>query len=217
MDISTDLMRRMIRMTTFIAVGLTTFGAFGAGAIAQQPSAPSHAADALKVPLSAHDSRAEDVSLADINLSTSAGMRVARERLHAMAQRICAGHADIAGFSSSPNFVACVDNTVAGALGNIGRLSQSNATVGNSVTRAANVSLAGLDLATIEGSRIAHERLGAMARRLCAELARSRDLSYRPNWAACVPDTMAGAMAQAKVIAAERETRANRHLLSGPR
>jgi UrcA family protein len=211
MDISTDLMRRMIRMTTFIAVGLTTFGAFGAGAITQQPSAPSHAADTLKVPPSAHDSRVEDVSLADINLSTSAGMHVARERLHAMAQRICAGRADIPGLSSSPNVIACVDSTVAGALGNIGTL-QTKATVRNSVTHAANVSLADLDLSTVEGSRIGHERLEAMARRLCAELARNRDLSYQPSWAACVPDTMAGAMAQAKVLAAEREMRFARRL-----
>jgi len=212
MDISTDLMRRMIRMTTFIAVGLTTFGAFGAGAIAQQPSAPSHAADTLKVPPSAHDSRVEDVSLADINLSTSAGMRVARERLHAMAQRICAGHVDISGLSSSPNFVACVDGTLAGALRNISTLRPTNETTRNSVTRAANVSLADLNLSTPEGFRVAHERLEAMARRLCGELARSKDLSYRPNWAACVNDTIAGPLAQAKVLAAEKETRIARGL-----
>ena len=212
MDISTDLMRRMIRMTTFIAVGLTTFGAFGAGAIAQQPSAPSHAADILKVPLSAHDSRVEDVSLADVDLSTSAGMRVARERLQAMAQRICAGHAGIPGLSVSPNFVACVEGTLAGALRNIRTLRAANETTRNSVTRAANVSLADLNLSTPEGFRVAHERLEAMARRLCAELARSKDLSYRPNWAACVNDTIAGPLAQAKVLAAEKETRVARRV-----
>jgi UrcA family protein len=181
MDISTDLMRRMIRMTTFIAVGLTAFGAFGAGAIAQQPSAPSHAADTLKVPLSAHDIRVEDVSLADVDLSTSAGMRVARERLQAMAQRICAGHAGIPELSVSPNFVACVEGTLAGALRNIRTLRAANETTRNSVTRAANVSLADLNLSTPQGFRVARERLEAMARRLCGELARSKDLSYRPN------------------------------------
>ena len=159
----------------------------------------------------AANTRVADVSLADLNLSTSEGMRVARERLHAMAQRICAGHADNRGPSSRPNFIACVDSTVAGALGNISTL-QSNATVRNSVTRAANVSVADLDLSTMEGSRVARERLEAMARRLCAELARSNDLSYRPNWAACVTDTIAGALAQAKVLAAEKETRVARRL-----
>lgn len=213
MSLSTVLARRLIWKTTLSAVGLTALGALGAGAIAQQTSAPSHAADALKDSLTAQDTRVADVSLADLNLSTSDGMRVARERLHAMAQRICAGHADIPGLSSSPNFVACVDSTLAGALRNIRTLGPTNETTRNSVTRAANVSLADLNLSTSEGFRVAHERLEAMARRLCAELARSKDLSYRPNWAACVNDTIAGPLAQAKVLAAEKETRIARGLV----
>jgi UrcA family protein len=160
----------------------------------------------------APDTRVADVSLADLNLSTSAGMRVARERLQAMAQRICAGHADIPGLSSSPNIVACVDGTLAGALRNIRTLRPANETTRHSVTRAANVSLADLNLSTPEGFRVARERLEAMARRLCAELARGNDLSYQPNWAACVNDTIAGPLAQAKVLAAEKETRTARRL-----
>jgi UrcA family protein len=74
----------------------------------------------------------------------------------------------------------------------------------------ADVSLADLDLSTLEGSRAAHERLEAMARRLCAELARSYDLSYQPNFAACVHDTLAGALAQANVLAAAKNTRTAR-------
>jgi len=213
MSISTVLMHRLIRKTTLSAVGLTTLGAFGAAAIAQQPPSPSHAADTPKVSVTAQgDIRVADVSLADLNLSTSEGMRVARERLHAMAQRICAGQAEIAGLSSSPNFVACVDNTLTGALRNIRTLRPTNETTRHSVTRAANVSLADLNLSTPEGFRVAHERLEAMARRLCAELARGNDLSYKPNWAACVNDTIAGPLAQAKVLAAEKETRTARRL-----
>jgi UrcA family protein len=211
MSISTVFTRRLIRKATLSAASLTTLGAFGAAAMAQQPSLPSPAADTLKVSLSAQATRVADVSLADLNLSTPDGMRVARERLHAMAQRICAARTDNRGVSSQPSFVVCVDNTVAGALGNIGKL-QTNATVRNSVTRAANVSVADLDLSTPEGSRVARERLEAMARRLCAELALSKDLSYRPNWAACVNDTIVGALAQAKVLAAEKETRTARRL-----
>lgn len=211
MSISTVLKCRLIRKTTLGAVSLATLGAFGAAAMAQQPSPPSPGADTLKVSLSAQATRVTDVSLADLNLSTPDGMRVARERLHAMAQRICAARADSRGASSQPSFVVCVDNTLAGALGNISKL-QTNATARNSVTRAANVSVAGLDLSTPEGYRVARERLEAMARRLCAELARNNDLSYRPNWAACVPDTIAGALAQAKVLAAEKETRTARRL-----
>jgi len=213
MSISTVLMRRLIRKTTLSAAGLTTLGAFGAAAIAQQPPSPSHAADTPKVSVTAQGAtRVADVSLADLNLSTSEGMRVARERLHAMAQRICAGHADIPGLSSSPNFVVCVDGTLAGALRNIRTLRPANETTRHSVTRAANVSLSDLNLSTPEGFRVARERLEAMARRLCAELARGNDLSYQPNWAACVNDTIAGPLAQAKVLAAEKEMRTARRL-----
>jgi len=167
-------------------------------------NADQHAAAASR-------SRVADVSLADLDLSTPDGTRVARERLHAMAQRICAGRADILELSSRPHVLACVESTLAGALRNISAI-QTNATVRNSVTRAANVSLSDLDLLTVEGSRVARERLKTMARRLCSELARSDDLSYRPNWAACVRDTTADALAQAKVLAAEKETRIARRL-----
>jgi UrcA family protein len=162
------------------------------------------AANADQRAVTASTSRVTDVSLADLDLSTPDGMRVARERLHTMAQRICAGPEN-RGLTSQPQLVACVDATVAGALGGIS-MHQTNATVRNSVTRAANVSLADLDLSTMEGSRVARERLEAMARRLCSELARSKDLSYRPNWAACVNDTSANALAQANVLAAQKAT-----------
>jgi UrcA family protein len=78
------------------------------------------------------------------------------------------------------------------------------------VTRAANVSVADLDLSALEGTRAAYERLEAMARRLCAELAGSHALSYQPNFAACVHDTLADALAQANVVAAAKNTRTAR-------
>jgi UrcA family protein len=211
MDISAVLMRRLIRKATLITVGITTLCAFGATALAQQPSSPSHA-DTQTVSLGAQATRVEDVSLADLDLSTVGGLRVARERLHAMARRICAGHANNPGFAASPNFAACVDSTLAGTLRSISTLRQIHATTRNSVTRAANVSLADLNLSTPEGFRVASERLEAMARRLCAELAQNHDLSYRPNWTACVNDTVAGPLAQAKALAAEKETRTARGL-----
>jgi UrcA family protein len=155
-------------------------------------------------------SRVADVSLADLDLSTPEGLRVARDHLHTMAQRVCAEPAGGRGLSSEPTFVACVDSTLAGALRQINALRQTNGTPRHSVTRAANVSLADLDLSTLEGSRAAHERLEAMAQRLCAELARGHDLSYQPNFAACVHDTLAGALAQANVLAAAKNTRTAR-------
>src|SRR6266481_7910028 len=141
-----------------------------------------------------------EVSLSDLNLLAPEGMRVARDRLHTMAVRVCADRGGSREPPSQPTFAACVDSTVANALRQIGALSQTNATVRNSVTRSANVSLADLDLSTLEGS--SSERLEAMARRLCGELARRQDLSYQPNYAACVHDTLAGALVQANVLAA---------------
>jgi UrcA family protein len=179
---------------------MALFGIVPVGAIADQSAATAAA------------SRVAEVSLADLDLSTQGGMRAARERLHTMAQRVCAEPADNRGLSSPPNFVACVDSTLASALRQINALRQTNVTPDHSVTRAANVSLADLDLSSLEGSRAARERLAAMARRLCAELARSKALSYQANYAACVHDTLAGALAQANVIAAARDARTAQRL-----
>lgn len=212
MDISAVLTRRLIRKATLSSVGFTILFALGATAQAQQSSSPSHSADTLRLPLSVQTTRVEDVSLADLDLSTVIGLRAARERLHTMAEHICTRRADKREPAPTPTFIACVDNTVAGALGNISRLAQTTPTLRNSVTRAASVSVADLNLSTIEGYRVARERLDTMAKRLCAELARNNGLTYRPNWAACVNDTVAGAMAQAKVLAAEKETRTAQRL-----
>jgi UrcA family protein len=152
-------------------------------------------------------SRIADVSLADLDLSTPKGMRLARDRLLAMAQRVCAGSANSRDLSSQPNFVVCVDSTLAVHLKQLNALASNKVSVRQSVTRAANVSLADLNLSTLDGSRAARERLEAMARRLCTELARSRELTFAPNYAACVHDTLEGAWAQASVIRATKETR----------
>jgi UrcA family protein len=174
--------------------GFALLAAMGiaAGLTHADPSAPVAAS-----------SRVADVPLADLNLATPAGMSAARARLQAMAERVCAQHAS----SSQPNFATCVDATLAGTLKQIEALKQINATSSHSVTRAANVSLADLDLSTLEGSRAAHERLEGMARRVCTELARTHELTYPPNYAACVQDTIAGAWAQANAIRAANDRR----------
>src|SRR3984893_6402265 len=181
--------------TARAAILVALFGIVPVGAIADQRAAPTSV------------TRVEDVALADLDLSTPEGMRVARDRLHTMAQRVCAAPADNRVPSSQPTFAACVDRTVGNALRQIDALGRTKAAVRNSVTLGANVSLADLDLSTLEGSRAAHERLEAMARRLCGELARRYGLSYQPNYAACVHDTLVGALAQADVLAAARNPR----------
>jgi UrcA family protein len=159
------------------------------------------------------DPRVADVSLTDLNLASPQGMRTARDRMQAMARHVCADAADGRDLSSQPNFGVCVESTVAALLRQINALAQDKASVTTSVTRAANVSVADLDLSTPEGSRAARERLEAMARRLCRELTRSRELAYQPelaspsNAAACVHDTLAGALAQANALRASRESR----------
>jgi len=151
-----------------------------------------------------------DVSLSDLNLSTPEGMRLARDRLHTMAERLCAEWSGGREPSSQPAFSACVDSTVANALRHIDTLRQTKATALNSVTVGASVSLADLDLSTLEGARTAHQRLESMARRLCDELARRQDLANQASYAACVRDSLAGALAQADALAAAANTRTAR-------
>jgi UrcA family protein len=70
------------------------------------------------------------------------------------------------------------------------------------VTRSAKVSLAGLDLSTLDGARAARERLRGTARRLCAQVADDLDLSHQSNFVACVDETLAAALRQAAKIGA---------------
>lgn len=147
-----------------------------------------------------------DVSLSDLNLSSPQGLRQAGDRLHAMAERVCAERGGGVQPSAQPGFSACVESTVASALRRIEALKQSHLTARNSVTVGEAVSLADLDLSTLEGAHLARQRLERMARRVCDELARRRDLPHQPDVAACQRDTLAGALAQADAIAAARKT-----------
>jgi UrcA family protein len=142
------------------------------------------------------------VSLADLDLWTPEGIRAARDRLSTMAQRLCAELADNRDLSNQPDSIACTDDALAGAL------RQINASSFEAVTRVAKVSLVDLDLSTPEGMRAGRDRLHTIARRLCAQLAHSGSLSYQPNFAACVDDTLAAALRQANALAAARKSRA---------
>ena len=186
------------RTASGAAIVMALFGIVPVGTIADQRAATTT------------PSSVADVSLSDLNLSTPEGIRLARDRLHAMAERLCADRGGGREPSSQPAFGACVDSTVTNALRHIDALRQAHVTVLNSVTLGASVPLADLDLSTLEGAGIARQRLDAMARRLCGELARRQDLSYQPNYAACVHDTLAGALAQADAIAAARNSRTAR-------
>ena len=56
------------------------------------------------------------VSVADLDLTTEAGMQVARKRLHATARSLCGRVVDPWTLSHQPDYVACVDATLASAL-----------------------------------------------------------------------------------------------------
>jgi UrcA family protein len=56
------------------------------------------------------------VSVADLDLATEAGMQAARERRHATARRLCRHVVDPWAVSHQPDYVACVDATLASAL-----------------------------------------------------------------------------------------------------
>jgi UrcA family protein len=61
-------------------------------------------------------SRTSKVSLSDLDLTTPEGARVARERLHTEARRLCGQVADNLDLSRQHNFVACVEETLGKAL-----------------------------------------------------------------------------------------------------
>ncbi len=60
-----------------------------------------------------------------------------------------------------------------------------------SATRAAKVSLAGLDLSTPEGAHTAYERIKTATERLCFQLSDPRKVDDRAVYNACVIDSLA--------------------------
>jgi UrcA family protein len=55
------------------------------------------------------------VSFSDLDLATAEGQRVAQERVHQLASRLCAQVADPTDMSSHANYLACMDATLAEA------------------------------------------------------------------------------------------------------
>jgi UrcA family protein len=58
-------------------------------------------------------------------------------------------------------------------------------------TRIAKVSLAGLDLSTLKGARIAYERIKTTAERLCFQLSDPRKIDDQAVYNVCVSETLA--------------------------
>jgi UrcA family protein len=63
-------------------------------------------------------------------------------------------------------------------------------------SRSEKVSIAGLDLSTVDGLNIARERVRQVARRLCLQLVDPNDRSRQWNYVNCLDDAVASAMQQ---------------------
>jgi UrcA family protein len=61
------------------------------------------------------DSRTQQVTLTDLDLSTAEGQQLAQARLHAVAQTLCSRVADELDLSHHENYIRCVDSAVAKA------------------------------------------------------------------------------------------------------
>ena len=155
------------------------------------------------------------VSLADLDLSTPDGRRVARDRLHEAARRLCSQVAAGQDLSHQTNFVACVDDTLANALRRLDApartaVAETGKTWGIAAappvaaqktpdlpaTRAATVRLGDLDLSTAEGVRTARERITQAARHLCTQVSDLHDWSRQSNYVECVNESTSAALRQ---------------------
>jgi UrcA family protein len=194
------------RLGSRVAVRTTSLMALLAlapvAAIAQSPAA------------GAVETRTSSLSLADLDLSTPAGVDAARDRLQQTARRRCSQVANRQDLSHQPNFIACMDETLAAALRQIngpvraaieepgewhtqqGDVTGSRLPPTAPETRVMVVSLANLNLSTPDGVRIAHDRIKRTARRVCRQLSGSIDPTEMWRYANCVEDAIAGALRQ---------------------
>jgi UrcA family protein len=85
---------------------------FAVAAVALQ--LPSNAAEQW-TSTKASSAKSTSVSVADLDLSTSAGIQAARERLHQAARKLCDEVLEPSSISHQPDFVRCVDQTMADA------------------------------------------------------------------------------------------------------
>ncbi|MEP6886545.1 MAG: UrcA family protein [Gammaproteobacteria bacterium] len=60
--------------------------------------------------------RSATVALADLDLTTPAGINAARDRVHKTARHLCSSLSDSSDLSHAANFVICVDEAVARAM-----------------------------------------------------------------------------------------------------
>jgi UrcA family protein len=74
------------------------------------------AALALQRPVRADTSHSTKVSIADVDLTTSDGMKAASERIRTAARLVCSRATEANDLSHRENYLACVDDAMAAAL-----------------------------------------------------------------------------------------------------
>jgi UrcA family protein len=180
---------------------LATLGVLGTATALAQP-APG-----------AVESASAKTSFAGLDLSTPEGLAAARERVHRTARQLCSEVAHSTDLAHQPNFIKCVDATMAAALQQLTGLTRPVAETSAAASPAKpavpsyplasskTLSFADLDLSTPAGAQAAHERLHQVARTVCAQVADDLDLSHHANYLACIDKTMADAMPKLEELA----------------
>jgi UrcA family protein len=85
---------------------------FAVAAVALQ--LPANAAEQC-TSTKASSAKSTSISVADLDLSTSAGVQAARARLHQAARKLCDEVLEPSSVSHQPDFVRCVDQAMAEA------------------------------------------------------------------------------------------------------
>jgi UrcA family protein len=88
--------------------------------------------------------------------------------------------------------------TALGALGSAALAKEPSALP---VVGTVKVSLVGLDLSTAEGVSAAHERVRMAARRICAKVAMSADMSTSLRYITCIDEAMTNSVTQIAELA----------------
>jgi UrcA family protein len=105
-----------------LATPLAIFCVLGAAAAMADPQ-PDHAAPTRAT--SSGESRTKVVPLADLDLTTPAGLRAAADRVRKAARTLCMQLSDFNDLSRHSNYVACVDDAMAGVLPQLERSAEA--------------------------------------------------------------------------------------------
>ncbi|HUI59048.1 MAG TPA: UrcA family protein [Steroidobacteraceae bacterium] len=158
---------------------------------------------------------AHPVKLDDLNLSTPEGQATARERITEVARTLCSRVSEANDLGHHEHYVKCVASATNKAMEQIldpvqspapnpTRVATLRATGSDQSVRQERVSLSDVDLSTPEGVQTAHERVHAVARKLCSQVEDMNDLSRQTNFDKCIETAMNNAQIEVENLAAKQ-------------